>query len=312
MDNLSAFQNGAMTRESGLMVTAYHPTLRLAEDVAMSHGFSVSKSSLHRARSGSWHSPGNFSQSIIEYCSHYLASNLAVDCGEKFMTEDATSAMNWIILNRSNNELLLTDPLSSIWAEDEEFCRLLLRKPRTYSLIGTTERASACSRLSRNPQVGLSERDDWRNAAIEYTDETVNLFVPDYGRGNFNQLLGAHNEFLALPESDFIGILVSTNLNLQNQAYAAFDLNERWRKNLRKLDAAGLIPQMAVRGIFFREPVPLLNTAEALWVLDQKENAKKVISFAEILDLDRLMTAMGSYLHPQFVTFVQKTLQQTR
>jgi hypothetical protein len=99
-------------------------------------------------------------------------------------------------------------------------------------------------------------------------------------------------------------------LHLLNQAYAALT-DEAWRENMKDLVERGLVPQMAVRGLFFNEPETIINTAEVLFETGDTHNARRLIIRAKEIDmnlLERIEALWATRLEPSFMALVRATL----
>lgn len=295
-----------VTRESAMILT-WHRSVRSATKAAEVAGYEVSKSTLSRFENTPWHAVFGLNDGIVQFTAHEMAHELAETYGYRFQNRDIDDVMDWLSLNHRDPALRAAATEDKIWQDDARFANAVLDKVSTNTPINRVVRASAGLHLARNPQLPAQTRNEWLNKAIVHLDAFVEQYGEDYWADSVFEFLDSREDFLVHPACDMGGVLVSTALHLRNQAYAS--VNETaWRDQITSLEKSRLLPQMAVRGIFFREPESLVNTAEVLWLLEAYKEANALIDAARQFepDLNKWITGQWSmYLKPEFVCFAE-------
>ena len=294
-------------REAAFIVSAGQPSLRTVEARARASGYDVTKSSLARVLTTRHDEPRRPNANLVGFAVQEFATELAVIEGYPLTARDIDDARDWFALNHIDALLNRSKASDSIWQRDETLARMILAKPTHDRPMSTVVRASAELHLSRNKRLSEEAREAARQRALAVLEPFIDMGAAyEYGFLSLASILGPRETFHSQAETDLAGVLFSTALNLWNQARGAEE-DAEWHAHLHSLNDRGLLPQLAVRGVFFAEPAPLLNTAEAYWLLDEPGAARALVEATRSIEpkLASWLAAVGRHFYEAgFVDFV--------
>jgi hypothetical protein len=300
----------AETRNAASALAAWFGKSREVEALAKRRGLAVSHATFSRAVGTHWYEPGPHRPGLIDLFVRTFAEELAFDRGHTAPNEsDVLDVHQWVELNRMDSRLRAPSP--TLWRQDADLAREILAQPHTDTLSNQLVRSSALLHLSRNPMLAPHEREQALADAIELLEQAIAEHASIYTSTTFEDLLVANrDDLVSMLATDPTGIVISTMLHLVNQAYAARG-DAAWRQNMTDLLQQGLVPQMAVRGMFFTEPETVINTAELLFETGDSHNARRLMIRAKEMDmnlLERIEALWAARLEPGFMAFVRATL----
>lgn len=219
--------------------------------------------------------------------------------------------INWFSLNHHDVTLNIATDDNPLWAKDGKLAQEILDKPLRERPFNKVLRASALLHIWRNPKSDRAEREEARRRAIEILEAFVDWADDGHMKITLAELLGPDHK--SLPATDPAGLLLSIALNLLVLAYGA-ESDAVWLSHLEDIEDRGLLPQIAVRGVFFSDPTTLSNTAELYWVLEDHKSVRALLEAAAVIEsniIPWIRDVASKFYEPGFVTFALSFLSQS-
>jgi tetratricopeptide (TPR) repeat protein len=297
-------------RDAAIIAIRYRPDLRTVERIARNRGYAVSRAALARASAyqhGHAHKPN---EGIVAQASHDIAEELSETFGYPLENADIEEVRHWFHLNHSDHRLNTASVDDPVWAADEAFARSIIAREARVRPFNQVLRASAYLHLWRNKTLPDQEREEARRRAVSLLETYISTALDDHYAGTLEEILGPEN--MEHPAMDPAGLVLSIALNLVILAHGAED-DQVWLAHLSDLQSKGLLSQVAVRGIFFSDPVSLSNLAESYWMLGDLDNSRSLIIVALELNSDLkgwLQEVGAKFYEPGFMEFSLSALSQ--
>lgn len=311
MKQMKLTPHSPATRQAAILISSHRPYAK-AEALGRAQGHNVSRNALHRASTRPWHNSPRSNHAVLSFAAEDLVQALVNEGSGT--ASDLSLIEDWFTLIEYDALLAARPDDLALGRNDARFAENLIQQVTGESLMARLLGASARLHLARNPLTDAAAAQSLCHAATEALDGLIAEEAMMYQGADIEHLLSDADAYLSDFHADATGVLISTALHLQGQAKAAVS-PLGWRGYAADLYRADLLPQMLIRGLFFREPQALINTAEAYWSVGETDVARQILRYTTLIDPDTrhwIDTIWAKWLNPGFLVLCQETLPQSR